>query len=191
MQWRHPQIKSVRVRTVTWLSDRILTIHVQCPDFHPQHRKTKQKAWERPHSWGHHHPSTNWSPQTRLRPLPAAISVKDLHIVDSWGESSEGPYFMIYEKYMKFKLQYPESISSWLPLVHNLSVDALVIQWNIVLQQGMYGSGAKTLYYHLVLTGKACRPLHLRNRLQGGSGREEEKNTWKTLFVGLLLDSIF
>ena len=92
--------------------------------------------------------------------------------------SNEGSYVMIYEKYKKFKLQYRENLSSWLPFMPVLSRDALVVRWKRVLQKGMYGNGTRNIYSHLVLTGKACRALHLRNRFQEGRRRKEEENTW-------------
>lgn len=98
--------------------------------------------------------------------------------------SNEVSYVMIYERYRKFKLQYRENLSSWLPFVPVLPRDALVVRWKRILQQGMYGNGARNVYSHLVLTGKACRAPHLRNRFQ--EGRREHLKWCVTLLLSLI-----
>lgn len=82
-----------------------------------------------PQSWGHHHPSSDWNPQTKSRPLPASISVKSLDIFNSWGRGAmENTISKYIKSIMELKLQNPESRFSWLPFVHTVSVDTLVLQ---------------------------------------------------------------
>lgn len=181
MRWRYPQIKRVRVKPVTRLSDRVLTTHAQCPDFHTRQEKNRTESLRKTIQLRESSPKY-WLEPTNETEVTSPFYFCERPLLMGEG-SNEGSYFMICEKYRKFELQYRENFSSWLPFGPVLSRDALVVQWKRVLQQGMYGNGARNIYYHLVLTAKACRALHLRNRFPEGRRRKKEENTWNGVWV--------
>lgn len=182
MHWRYPQIKRVRVKPVTHLSDRILKTHVQCPDFHPptQIKKNRMESLRKTIQLRESSPKYWPEPTNQTEVTSSCLCERPFWMGEG---SNEGPYVMMYEKCRKFKLQYRENLSSWIPFMPVLSRDALVVRWRRVLQQAMCGNGARNIYSHLVLTGKACRALHLRNRFQEGRRRKEEENTWNGVWL--------
>lgn len=188
MRWRYPQIKRVRVKPVTRLSDRVLTTHAQCPDFHTRHEKNRTESLRKTIQLRESSPKY-WLEPTNETEVTSSFYFCERPLLMGEG-SNEGSYFMICEKYRKFELQYRENLSSWLPFGPVLSRDALVVQWKRVLQQGMHGNGGQK---YLLSSGLERKSLHSTASEKQISGRKEKEERREHLkwCMGLLLYLIF